>query len=232
MACLRYVIGMTKVSVRYFAVVRERLGREEETLSLADDVTVADAMDELARRHDAVRALRPHLQVAVNQEAVPPSHRLRDGDELALIPPVAGGADRPRHVKLVDRPPSLDAAIAAVSGPGMGGVVTFSGVVRDHSQGRAVERLEYEAYAAMAEKVFAEICDEIERFWPGTRVAIEHRSGKLSVGDVAVVIAAAAPHRAEAFRACEEAIDRLKARAPIWKKEIGPDGASWVGLGP
>ena len=133
---------------------------------------------------------------------------------------------------MTDRPPSLDGVCRAVAGPGLGGMVTFTGLVRDHSQGRAVVRLEYEAYVPMAEKVFGELCEEIERELPGTRLAVEHRVGTLLVGDVAVVIAAAAPHRAEAFRACQAMIDRLKERAPIWKKEIGPDGDSWVGMGP
>jgi molybdopterin synthase catalytic subunit len=228
-----YDMTMTKVHVRYFAVVRERLGREEEVVELAPGVTVGAALDELARRHDAVRALRGVLRVAVNQEMCGADRVLSDGDELALIPPVAGGAGPSRHARVVaERAPSLDACIRAVSSAGMGGVVTFTGMVRDHSQGRSVVRLEYEAYPEMAEKVFDEICGEIERFFAGCRVALEHRTGNLVVGDVAVVIAVAAPHRQEAFRACHEVIDRLKARAPIWKKEIGPDGASWVGLGP
>jgi len=219
-----------QIHVRYFAVVRERLGRSEETIELPAGATVAAALDALSARHDAIRALRPYLQVAVNQETTPGERPLDDGDELALIPPVAGGDER--HAYLVDVPPSLDAVLAAVRGHGLGGVVTFTGVVRNRSQGRTVEHLEYEAYPEMAEKVFAEICEEIERFYPGTRIAIEHRAGKLVPGDVAVVIAVAAPHRAEAFRACQETIDRVKARAPIWKKEIGPDGSEWVGLGP
>jgi MoaE-MoaD fusion protein len=219
-----------KIQVRYFAVVRERLGRSEETIEVPEGATVATAMDALAARHEAVRMLRPYLQVAVNQESSPGERPLDDGDELALIPPVAGGHSR--HARLVDMPPSLDAVLAAVRGPGLGGLVTFTGVVRNRSHGRAVDHLEYEAYPEMAEKVFEEICEEIERFYAGTRIAIEHRAGKLGPGDVAVVIAVAAPHRAEAFRACEETIDRLKARAPIWKKEVGPDGAEWVGLGP
>ncbi len=114
----------------------------------------------------------------------------------------------------------------------MGGVVAFVGLVRDASQGRAVVRLEYEAYAGMAEKVFHQICDEIEARIPGVRLALEHRTGALAVGDVAVAMAAAAPHRAEAFRACQALIDELKQRAPIWKKETGPDGTRWVGMGP
>jgi molybdopterin synthase catalytic subunit len=207
------------------------LRSDGETVELPAGATVASALDALAARHDAVRALRRHLQVAVNQTAVGPEQALADGDELALIPPVAGGADRVARV-VADRAPSLDVVVAAVSGPGMGGVATFTGVVRAHSQGRAVERLEYEAYREMAEKAFRELCDEIEGEIGGARLAVEHRVGTLAVGDVAVVIAAAAPHRDEAFRACRAMIDRLKERAPIWKKETGPDGTSWVGLGP
>jgi molybdopterin synthase catalytic subunit len=238
------------VRVRYFAVVRERLGRDDESIELAAETSVAGALDVLAERHADLAVLRRHLRVAVNQEMVADetAHRLRDGDELALIPPVAGGSDgpaevargstfadggRPRHARLVgERAPSLDACLAAVSGAGMGGIVTFTGTVRAKSQGREVVRLEYEAYAAMAEKVFASLCGEIEAEWPGVRVAVEHRVGVLAVGDVAVAIAAAAPHRAEAFLACQAMIDRLKARAPIWKKEFSPDGAVWVGMGP
>jgi molybdopterin synthase catalytic subunit len=114
----------------------------------------------------------------------------------------------------------------------MGGVATFTGVGRAPTPGRAGERREYEAEPEMAEKVFRALCDEIEGEIAGARLAVEHRVGTLAVGDVAVVIAAAAPHRDEAFRACRAMIDRLKERAPIWKKETGPDGTSWVGLGP
>jgi molybdopterin synthase catalytic subunit len=228
------------ISVRYFAVVRERLGTDSETLVLSDGATAADALAALGTRHPAVAALRPYLRIAVNQTMSGPETSLHDGDELALIPPVAGGADasapgpaRPeRLARVIDREPSLDRCVAAVRSPDAGGIVTFTGMVRRRSQGRAVERLEYEAYGAMADKVFAELCAEIEVEWPGAVIALEHRVGKLVVGDVAVVIAAAAPHRAEAFAACRAMIDRLKQRAPIWKKEIGPDGVEWVGMGP
>jgi MoaE-MoaD fusion protein len=220
-----------RILVRYFAVVRERLGREEEHLEVPAGSTVAQALDVLGAKHPAVQLLRPYLQAAVNQTMARPAEELHDGDELALIPPVAGGADRLARI-VADRPLSVDAVLAAVSGPGMGGLVTFTGTVRDHSRGRTVVRLEYESYPAMAEKVFRELADEIEREVPGARLAVEHRTGVLTVGDVAVVIAAAAPHRGEAFRACQLMIDRLKDRAPIWKKEFDPDGASWVGMGP
>ena len=148
------------------------------------------------------------------------------------MPPVAGGAGRPRHARLVDEPPSLDRVVQAVGGPEMGGIVTFTGAVRRQSRGREVERLEYEAFAEMAEKVLIEIADEIEAEIEGARLAVEHRVGVLVVGDIAVAIAAAAPHRAEAFAACRQLIDRLKDRVPIWKKEFGPDGSEWIGLGP
>ena len=231
-----------EIQVRYFAVLRERLGTDEEPLALPDGADVAAAIEALCGRHPAIAALRGRFRAAVNREMVATDCALSDGDELALIPPVAGGADAPdagdpapartRHARLLDEPLSLDRTLAAVAGPDTGGVVTFTGLVRRESQGRAVDRLEYEAFREMAEKVLGGLCDEIEREMPGVRVAVEHRVGALVVGDAAVVIAAAAPHRAEAFSACRAMIDRLKERAPIWKKEIGPDGAEWVGLGP
>ena len=219
-----------QVRVLYFAVFRERLRRDEEDLELADGATVAQAIDTLAARHDAVGQLRGRFRVAVNQDFVDDDHVLKAGDELALIPPVAGGVDR--HVVLSDQPLSLDRCMAAVSGPGMGGLVTFTGMVRLHSRSTTIDHLEYEAYGPMALKVMTQLCDEIEAEIAGVRLAVEHRVGNLAIGDVAVVIAAAAPHRAEAFTACRAMIDRLKDRVPIWKKEIGVDGAEWVGLGP
>lgn len=219
-----------RLRVLYFAVFRERIGKSDDMLELADGATVAGALDALAARHDAVARLRGRFRVAVNQDFVDDNHVLRDGDELALIPPVAGGADR--HVVLSEQELSLDRCMAAVRGSGMGGIVTFTGMVRLHSRGTTIDHLEYEAYAPMAVKVMTELCDEIEREIAGARVAVEHRVGNLGIGDVAVVIAAAAPHRAEAFTACRAMIDRLKDRVPIWKKEISVDGAEWVGLGP
>ncbi len=126
-------------------------------------------------------------------------------------------------------PLSMDELLAAVGHAGAGGVATFLGVVRDTNEGRAVTLLEYEAYGTMAEAELARILDEIPREIPGVRVAATHRIGALRVGDAAVACAASAPHRGEAFRACRELIDRIKARLPIWKREHGPDGPYWVG---
>lgn len=124
---------------------------------------------------------------------------------------------------------SLDEVVLAVSRPSAGAVATFVGVVRDESDGRAVTRLDYSAYESMAKREMEKIADELERELPGVKVAAVHRVGSLSVGDAAVVCAASAPHRGEAFTACRELIDRIKARVPIWKREYGPDGAAWVG---
>ena len=220
-----------KIHVLYFAVFRERLGTSEESLELADGANVGAAVATLAARHPAIAQLRGRFRVAVNQDFVEDTQLLQDGDELALIPPVAGGAAC-RHVELTDRTLSLDRCINAVRGDGMGGIATFTGMVRLHSRGTTIDHLEYEAYAPMAVKVMTQLCEEIEAEIPGTRVAVEHRVGSLQIGDIAVVIAAAAPHRAEAFAACRAMIDRLKDRVPIWKKEISVDGAEWVGLGP
>ena len=219
----------------YFAVFRERLARDHEVLELPAGATAAVAIDALAAAHAPIRALAGTFRVAVNQSFVgdPASCALADGDELALIPPVAGGGDvLARHVLLSSEPLSADRCIAAVRDPELGGIAVFIGTVRLHNHGAAIERLDYEAYAPMAVRVMTELCAEIERELAGARIAVEHRVGSLAVGDLAVVIAAAAPHRAEAFAACRAMIDRLKASAPIWKKEFGSAGESWIGLGP
>lgn len=218
-----------RIDVRYFAVVRERLRTDGEPLELPDGATVRDALDRLSERHPAIAGLRGHLAAAVNQEMVPPAHPLADGDELALIPPVAGGAGT---FRVVDRPVSLDEVTSAVGGDDCGAVVTFTGVVRRHSRGAVVARLEYEAYVEMAERCLARIGADVMAAHPGSRVAIVHRVGALASGETSVVIAAASPHRAEAFDACRAVIERLKTDVPIWKKELAADGtAIWVGIG-
>jgi len=218
-----------RIQVLYFAVFRERLGTDVETLELADGARVADAITALADRHAAIATLRGRFRVAVNQDFAGDDHALADGDELALIPPVAGGS---RHVALRTDALSLDRCVAAVTGPGHGAIITFTGTVRRDNRGHTIEHLDYEAYEPMAIRVMTSLCEEVERDFPGSAVAVEHRTGRLAVGEVAVVIAAAAPHRAEAFAACRAMIDRLKDRVPIWKKEFADDGAVWIGLGP
>jgi molybdopterin converting factor subunit 1 len=217
-------------SVLYFAAARERAGTAaEQLLTLPAPGTVRALLESLGERHPELRPLFPHLRVAVNQAFAQLEDVIPDGAEVALIPPVAGGAGL---FRVVDRPPTLEEVVAAVKDAARGGLVTFTGVVRGETRGRQVVRLSYEAYAAMAERVLADIGREAETRWPGTQLAIVHRVGVLVPGDVAVTIAAAAPHRAEAFEACRFAIEKLKQDAPIWKRETYADGESWVGLGP
>ena len=217
-----------KLTVLYFAAARERVGLAREAWEF-EGRTVGQFLDALRQRHPALGPLIPHLRVAVNQAVAGGEIAIPDGAEVALIPPVAGGAGA---FRITAAPLSLDEVIAAVRAPERGAVVTFSGAVRTATRGRPVVRLEYEAYAPMAERVLAQLGQDVARRWPGTQLAIVHRVGTLNPGECAVVIAAAAPHRAEAFAACELAIEQLKKDAPIWKKEVFADGEVWVGLGP
>jgi molybdopterin synthase catalytic subunit len=141
--------------------------------------------------------------------------------------PVQAGSQATPRIRA--EPLALDELLREVSHAGAGGIATFLGVVRDHNEGRAVTLLEYEAYGTMAEAELGRILGEIAAEIPGVRVAATHRVGALQVGDAAVMCAASAPHRGEAFRACRELIDRIKARLPIWKREHGPEGPYWVG---
>src|SRR5262249_45062420 len=215
-----------RVTVLYFASAREKAGTRQEEIELPEGASVDAMLAVVPSRHPELGRLLPHLRVSVNQEFVSRDTPVPAGAEVALIPPVAGGGGL---FALVDRPLSVGEVIAAVSGTSFGGLVTFSGSVRDRTGGRRVIRLEYEAYTSMAEKKLAEIGQEVSQKWPGARLAILHRVGRLLPGELAVVIAAAAPHRQEAFRACEWAIDRIKQDAPIWKKEFYDDGEVWVG---
>lgn len=218
------------ITLLYFAAARERVGLPRESLELPPGARVADVLRLLASRHPSLAPLLPHLRVAVNQEFSDMDAEVPPGAELALIPPVSGGSGG--LFRVVDRPLRLEEVVEAVAGEAHGGLVTFSGSVRNQTRGRRVVKLEYEAYPPMAEKKLAEIGAEVVGRFNGTRLAIIHRVGTLRPGELAVVIAAAAPHRKEAFLGCEHAIERLKQDVPIWKKELYEDGAVWVGLGP
>jgi len=187
--------------------------------------SVADLRAQLAQDHPIFDEFGDRLAVSVNLEITSLDAVLREGDEVAFLPPVSGGSGT---CTLSERPLDVAATIARVSGPGMGGIATFLGAVRDEARGRAIQHLEYESYPEMAEREMQKIADAAAERWPGVRVAIAHRAGHLEVGELAVVIAAAAPHRAEAFEACRFAIDTLKQTVPIWKKEVATDGEYWV----
>ncbi len=218
---------MLTLNVLYFAHVRERVGTAREAVVLPVDSTVADAIAAIVARHPAVSPLLSSLRVALDGEFVGPDVPLHDGAELVLIPPVSGGSGT-SAVLLTDAP--LDAALvqSLVSSPSHGGIAIFIGQVRDHARGQAVSQLEYEAYPSMALAQMRRIVAEVEAAFPDTTCALHHRTGLLSVGDTAVIAAAGSAHRAAAFDACRELIERLKRDVPIWKRETGPDGAEWV----
>jgi molybdopterin synthase catalytic subunit len=216
------------VRVRLFGGLADRAGRGEETVTLAEDGTAGDVLEAVTRRHPSFAEVVASLQVAVNLEVVPAEHRVRPGDEVALLPPVAGGAARVA-VGLRERP-SVKEALEAVGSSEAGGTVAFVGTVR--SDGGRVDRLAYSAYGAMAERVLREVAEEAAAKWPVEGVAVLHGVGDLEVGGRTVVVACSAPHRAEAFDACRYVIDEVKRRVPIWKKEIGSGGERWIGLDP
>ena len=215
------------VTVRLFGAVREEVGSKELAVSLPAGTRVRDLRDRLAADHPIFDRFGDRLAVSVNLEVTSIDTILGDGDEIAFLPPVAGGSAEPR-CWLTERPIDVGQVVAKVTGPGMGGIVTFVGAVRDHARGRSIRHLEYEAYPGMAEREMEKIASEAAERWPGVRVSIAHRAGHLEVGEIAVAIAVAAPHRAEAFEACRFAIDTLKETVPIWKKEIASDGEYWV----
>jgi molybdopterin synthase catalytic subunit len=207
------------VTVRLFAGLRERAGwarRELEGIERVGDIWPALGLGEEPGG----------LLYAVNREYAEPGRELRDGDEVALIPPVSGGAFR-----VTEEPLSLDAAVAEVADERAGGIATFTGTVRRQSRGREVLYLEYEAYAEMAEDVIAQLATELDESHDLCGISIHHRVGRVEIGQPSVVIAVSAPHRQAALAACREAIDRLKETVPLWKKEVYEGGEEWLGRG-
>ena len=213
------------VRVLLFAGLREAIGQKELFVDLPPGTSLGELLSRLEDQQPEIGRYRDRLVVSINAERAPRDALLDDGDEVALLPPVSGGSGRPW---VTSQPLSMDALLAEVTGPEMGGVVTFTGIVRNHARGRQIDHLEYEAYGEMAEKELRAIGRQVEERWPDVRYAVAHRIGRLAIGDPAVMVAAAAAHRAEAFEACRFIIDTLKQTVPIWKKEFATDGAYWV----
>jgi molybdopterin synthase catalytic subunit len=206
------------VTVRLFAGLRERAGwsrREVDAATVADVWRALDLGDEPAG-----------LLYAVNKEYAPQDKTLSDGDEVALIPPVSGGA-----FLLSDEPLSLDRVVEEVRSDEAGAIATFTGTTRVHSRGRTVTHLDYEAYEGMAERTMEEIAEALRARYELTAIAIHHRIGRVTIGETSVVIAVSAPHRQDALAACKDAIDELKERVPLWKKEVYEGGEEWIGRG-
>jgi molybdopterin synthase catalytic subunit len=210
-----------RVTVRLFAGLRERAGASERELELPEGARVADVWEGLDLGEEP-----EGLLYAVNKDYAAPERRLDPGDEVALIPPVSGGAFR-----LTADPIDLGAVVAEVADERAGAVATFLGTTRIHSRGRTVLYLEYEAYEGMAEKVMAEIAETLAGRYELCKLAIAHRIGRVGIGETSVAIAVSAPHRDHALAACKEAIDTLKVDVPLWKKEVYESGEEWIGRG-
>ena len=208
------------IRVRVFAGLRERAGWSEKELE--DVKRVADVWPALGLGDEP-----PGLLYAVNREYAEPDRELADGDEVAVIPPVSGGAS----FRLSDEPLSLEAAAAEVADDRAGAIATFVGTTRIDSRGRTVRYLEYEAYPGMAEEVMERIAQDLRSKYELCDVAIHHRVGRVGIGETSVVIAVSAPHRQDALAACKEAIDTLKETVPLWKKEVYEGGEEWIGRG-
>jgi len=223
-----------KVSVRLFAGLHDLVGRREVELELVDGATVADLREQLASQYPAVVPLMNTLVCAVDEEYVPNEHRLSAGDQVALIPPVSGGSSTPGggavagRFRVTQEPLDPQRLANLVRRDESGALALFYGVVRNNSQGRRVLYLEYDAYPSMAVKKMRQVAEEARSRWDITDMAIDHRIGRMEVGETSLLVAVSAPHRREAFEACHYAVDRIKEIVPVWKKEVWEGGESWV----
>jgi molybdopterin converting factor subunit 1 len=210
-----------QVVVRLFAGLREQAGTARRELELPEGASLAEVWPALGLGDEP-----DGLLYAVNRSYAEPGQALAEGDEVALIPPVSGGAFR-----LTEGPVNLTAVVVEVVDERAGAIATFLGTVRSQSRGREVIALEYEAYEDMAEQVMIEIAEDAKARYDLCKVAIMHRTGRVEVGETSVAIAVSAPHRQDALAACADVIEALKARVPLWKKELYEGGEEWIGRG-
>ncbi|MGH8012225.1 MAG: molybdenum cofactor biosynthesis protein [Candidatus Binataceae bacterium] len=222
---------MNRLTIKFFATLRERAHTAELMRDFPEDITVADMWRRLVEEFPELGGYHDRLAFAVNHEYVKDDYRPRDHDEVAFIPPVSGGATAPwvGPIGIGNLPIDVGALERAVAAPNAGATVTFAGTTRDDNAGRRVLRLEYEAYEPMALNEIRKLALEAGQRWRIVRIAIQHRVGRVDIGETSVAIAVSAAHRAEAFEACRFAIDRLKEIVPIWKKEYFEGGEVWVG---
>jgi len=218
-----------QVTVRFFAVHRDIVGAPKLQLDVPEGTTLGGLWERLGEQYPALLPATRSIMFALNQAYADPSAELHDGDEAAFIPPVSGGQTEEPFL-VTEHPLDGQPLLQYVQTPQDGAVVLFTGVVRDNFEGRATDYLVYEAYAAMAIPVLQQLAAEAKSRWSIGRVAIHHRIGRLAIGETAVIIVVAAPHRHAAFEAAEYIMDRIKEVAPIWKREHWADGsAEWVG---
>ncbi len=222
------------ISVQLFASLAEAAGTRCVDLDAVPAPATAGALAAAVfARFPDLASMRESVIVAVNAEYVSADFPVREGDEVALIPPVSGGgepdsAPEEAYFQITDAPLDVTALHELVLRPAAGAVSVFSGVVRDTNRGRQVDYLEYDAYPAMATKVMRQIAEEVRARWEVCAVAMHHRRGRLAIGEASVLIAVSSPHRKDGIEACHYAIDRLKQIVPIWKKEVWADGEHWI----
>ena len=214
-----------KVRVKLFGSLAQKAGMREVDVNVPDGATGTDLLRVVGERFPSMTSVLSRASLAVNLAVSPWTTRVNETDEVAILPPASGGAGI--SVEIGERI-SAEEAVTAASAGGAGGAVVFVGTVRDHSDAGPVDRLEYSAYDAMAEKVLQEIAGEAVEKWGVRGVAVRHAVGVREVGMTTIVVACSAPHRDEAFDACRYVVDELKHRAPIWKQEFGPWGSRWI----
>jgi len=219
------------ITIKLFAILKDRAGRDELQVPYSGG-PVVDLLKQVAAAYPALADLLSpdRIMVSVNQEFVRQDAPVRDGDEVALMPPFSGGSGQKGHIRIQQEPFSVDEELERLkqSSNSIGGIVTFLGTTRDISRDKAVSKLEFEHYPGMAEKKLGEIRERAIREYGVIDVSIIHRVGTLPVGENIVLIAVAAMHRDEAFKGCRFCIDELKRVTPIWKKETTPGGEVWV----
>jgi molybdopterin converting factor subunit 1 len=222
---------MNRLTIKFFATLRERAHTSEITRDFPDGMTLAEMWRQLASEFPGLAGYQDRLAFAVNHEYVKDDYRPRDRDEIAFIPPVSGGAEPPwiGPIAIGRAPIDVAALERAVAADNAGATVTFVGATRNGNAGRRVLGLEYEAYEPMALSEMRKLACTAGERWKIIRIAIQHRIGRVEIGESSVAIAVSAAHRAEAFEACRFAIDRLKEIVPIWKKEYYEGGEVWIG---
>lgn len=216
-----------KVEVLFFGMARDVAGCGHERAELPEGSSVGVLRRRYDERFPRLAAMAGSLLLAVNQEIAEPSHILREGDEVAFLPPVSGGAPEDFYRLTREVIPTHDLA-ESLKGPEDGAVVIFEGIVRNNSRGRKTLYLEYEAYEPMALRKMEDLGAETRLKFPIDRIGMIHRLGRLEIGETSVAIVVTSPHRRAAFDACRHAIDRLKQIVPIWKKEYFEDGGIWA----
>jgi molybdopterin synthase catalytic subunit len=223
-----------RIRILYFASLRQRLGFSEEMIDLPEQATIADLKAEAARSHPEISDSLRTAIASVNRDFALPDQALHETDEVALFPPVSGGSgDRPTSLRVTEEALDFNELLASIILPTTGAACVFSGMVRGETVAetpRLTERLEYEAYAPMAEAKLRQVAEEIRARWPSVEgVALVQRIGRLEAGTPTIIVACSAAHRdSGVFEAARYGIDRIKEIVPVWKKEVGPGGETWV----